>query len=105
MSDYHINVLYSDDDGSYVADIPDPNGPVPSVAHSRLRRAKNHPKSLSTERAGFEPAMEFNPHTRLAGECLQPLGHLSSRLEASVASVRCEHQSAGASAAGTDAAR
>ena len=29
------------------------------------------------ERAGFEPAMEFNPHTRLAGECLQPLGHLS----------------------------
>jgi site-specific DNA recombinase len=31
------------------------------------------------ERAGFEPAMEFNPHTRLAGECLQPLGHLSPR--------------------------
>ena len=32
------------------------------------------------ERAGFEPAMEFDPHTRLAGECLQPLGHLSLRL-------------------------
>ena len=32
-----------------------------------------------TERAGFEPAMECNPHTRLAGECLQPLGHLSWR--------------------------
>jgi site-specific DNA recombinase len=31
------------------------------------------------ERAGFEPAMEFDPHTRLAGECLQPLGHLSRR--------------------------
>ena len=31
------------------------------------------------ERAGFEPAMEFDPHTRLAGECLQPLGHLSWR--------------------------
>ena len=29
------------------------------------------------ERAGFEPAMGFYPHTRLAGECLQPLGHLS----------------------------
>jgi hypothetical protein len=29
------------------------------------------------EREGFEPSMEFNPHTRLAGECLQPLGHLS----------------------------
>ncbi|HWY17652.1 MAG TPA: type II toxin-antitoxin system HicB family antitoxin [Solirubrobacteraceae bacterium] len=23
MSDYHINVLYSDEDGGYVADIPD----------------------------------------------------------------------------------
>jgi predicted RNase H-like HicB family nuclease len=23
MSDYHINVFYSDEDGSYVADIPD----------------------------------------------------------------------------------
>jgi hypothetical protein len=29
------------------------------------------------ERAGFEPAMERDAHTRLAGECLQPLGHLS----------------------------
>jgi hypothetical protein len=34
-------------------------------------------KPAKTERAGFEPAMEFDPHTRLAGECLQPLGHLS----------------------------
>ena len=23
MSDYHINVFYSDDDGGYIADIPD----------------------------------------------------------------------------------
>ena len=29
------------------------------------------------ERAGFEPARELAPPTRLAGECLQPLGHLS----------------------------
>jgi site-specific DNA recombinase len=36
------------------------------------------------ERAGFEPAMEFNPHTRLAGECLQPLGHLSWTSEEAV---------------------
>ncbi len=28
--------------------------------------------------------MEFNPHTRLAGECLQPLGHLSLRSGGSV---------------------
>jgi hypothetical protein len=39
---------------------------------------------LKTERAGFEPAMEFNPHTRLAGECLQPLGHLSLGRDASL---------------------
>jgi hypothetical protein len=38
----------------------------------------SHFKQMA-ERAGFEPAMEFNPHTRLAGECLQPLGHLSKR--------------------------
>ena len=32
---------------------------------------------LMAEREGFEPSMEFNPHTPLAGERLQPLGHLS----------------------------
>ena len=31
------------------------------------------------EREGFEPSMGREPHTRLAGECLQPLGHLSRR--------------------------
>jgi hypothetical protein len=48
---------------------------------SRLRDQRRGRRALGltskTERAGFEPAMEFNPHTRLAGECLQPLGHLS----------------------------
>src|ERR671922_236348 len=34
---------------------------------------------VETEREGFEPSMEREPHTRLAGECLQPLGHLSAR--------------------------
>ncbi len=29
------------------------------------------------EKEGFEPSMEYNPHTPLAGERLQPLGHLS----------------------------
>ena len=36
-----------------------------------------------TEREGFEPSMEVSPHTRLAGECLQPLGHLSGRVDGS----------------------
>ena len=34
-------------------------------------------KSHSAEREGFEPSRELAPPTRLAGECLQPLGHLS----------------------------
>src|SRR4051794_30762025 len=32
---------------------------------------------LMAEREGFEPSRELAPPTRLAGECLQPLGHLS----------------------------
>ena len=36
------------------------------------------------ERAGFEPAKECEPLTRLAGECLQPLGHLSGQVGGSL---------------------
>jgi hypothetical protein len=32
---------------------------------------------LLAEREGFEPSVESNPHTRLAGEHHRPLGHLS----------------------------
>src|SRR5215213_6389205 len=46
-----------------------------------MRRARQAPVlGAETERAGFEPAREREPPTRLAGECLQPLGHLSGRL-------------------------
>jgi hypothetical protein len=38
----------------------------PVDATFRLSEAKNSYKTAETERAGFEPAMEFNPHTRLA---------------------------------------
>ena len=47
--------------------------------HGARQKTSVYAASTETERAGFEPAMEFNPHTRLAGECLQPLGHLSWR--------------------------
>ena len=33
------------------------------------------------EREGFEPSVESNPHTRLAGEHHRPLGHLSNLAE------------------------
>ena len=32
------------------------------------------------EREGFEPSVEYNPHTRLAGEHHRPLGHLSRKI-------------------------
>ena len=34
---------------------------------------------IMAEREGFEPSVEFYPHTRLAGEHHRPLGHLSTQ--------------------------
>ncbi len=61
-----------------------PPSPMAAVCGSR-QEPLIQAVSAGTERAGFEPAMEFDPHTRLAGECLQPLGHLSRRSGVSVA--------------------
>ncbi len=43
----------------------------------RAESAIAHAAGDGTEREGFEPSRELAPPTRLAGECLQPLGHLS----------------------------
>ena len=45
MTDYHINVFYSDEDGGYIADIPDLDacsafGDTPEQALSEVERAK-----------------------------------------------------------------
>lgn len=45
MSDYHINIFYSEEDGGYIADIPDLEacsafGETPEEALSELERAK-----------------------------------------------------------------
>ena len=45
MSDYHINIFYSEEDAAYVADIPDLDacsalGPTPEEALSEVGRAK-----------------------------------------------------------------
>ncbi len=45
MSDYHINIFYSDEDGGYIADIPDLEacsafGITPEEALAELSRAK-----------------------------------------------------------------
>jgi predicted RNase H-like HicB family nuclease len=36
MTDYHINMSHSDEDGGYIADIPDLRGARPSAALLRL---------------------------------------------------------------------
>ena len=45
MKDYHINIFYSEEDGAYVADIPDLDacsafGETPEAALAELERAK-----------------------------------------------------------------
>ncbi len=45
MSDYHINIFYSEEDGGYIADIPDLEscsafGETPEQALAELERAK-----------------------------------------------------------------
>ncbi len=56
---------------------PEPAGNRAENRADPVFRGLRSYENKMAERAGFEPAMEFNPHTRLAGECLQPLGHLS----------------------------
>ena len=46
MSDYHINLFYSDDDGGYIADIPDLEacsafGGSPEEALAEVEKAKD----------------------------------------------------------------
>jgi predicted RNase H-like HicB family nuclease len=46
MSDYHINIFYSDEDGGYIADIPDLDscsafGTSPDAALSEVEIAKS----------------------------------------------------------------
>ena len=45
MTDYHINIFYSDEDGGYIADIPDLEacsafGATPAEALAELEQAK-----------------------------------------------------------------
>jgi predicted RNase H-like HicB family nuclease len=45
MSDYHVNIFYSDEDGGYIADIPDLDscsafGETPEHALDEVQRAK-----------------------------------------------------------------
>ena len=45
-------------------------------------RDNSRPSCAMAERRGFEPPSQFYPTNRLAGGCLQPLGHLSKSIPA-----------------------
>ena len=58
MADYHINIFYSEADGGYIADIPDPEacsafGATPEQALAELAHAKA--AWLETARAEGKP--------------------------------------------------
>ncbi len=63
MSDYHINIFYSEEDGGYIADIPDREacsafGATPAEALTELERAKE--AWMESARANGKPIPE--PH-------------------------------------------
>ena len=58
MSDYHINIFYSEEDGGYIADIPDLDacsalGSTPEEALAEVTRAKE--AWLSAAREAHKP--------------------------------------------------
>jgi predicted RNase H-like HicB family nuclease len=58
MTDYHINIFYSDEDGGYIADIPDLDscsafGDTPEQALAELEQAKQ--AWLETARQAGKP--------------------------------------------------
>ena len=58
MKDYHINIFWSDEDGGYIADIPDLEacsafGATPAQALAEVERAKV--AWLAAARAGGKP--------------------------------------------------
>jgi len=75
MSDYHINVFWSDEDDCYIADIPDlefcsAHGETPEEALSEVLVAKRawlavaEERGLSIPKARYRPAQ---PPSRAAG--------------------------------------
>ena len=73
MKDYHINVFWSDEDGSYVADIPDlfpcsASGDSPEEALAQVLVAKEAWLEAARERGLAIPEPAYRPEAaRVAG--------------------------------------
>jgi len=66
MKDYHINVFYSDDDGGYIADIPDLKycsafGESPEEAVRQVQIAKGEWLKVAKERGKPIPKPRYRP--------------------------------------------
>ena len=66
MSDYHINIFYSDKDGGYIADIPDlvacsAFGETPERALAELERAKEAWLGAAREAGKPIPTPRYRP--------------------------------------------
>ncbi|MFQ5629360.1 MAG: type II toxin-antitoxin system HicB family antitoxin [bacterium] len=66
MSDYHINVLFSEEDGGYIADIPDLKhcsafGETPELALKEVLRAKAAWLDVANENNKPVPAPRYRP--------------------------------------------
>ncbi len=66
MSDYHINVFFSEDDGGYIADIPDLDtcsafGETPEQAVAEVLRAKEAWLAVATEAGHGIPEPRYRP--------------------------------------------
>lgn len=66
MRDYHINIFYSEEDGGYVADIPDLEacsafGATPELALTALREAKDAWIAAAREAGKPIPPPRYRP--------------------------------------------
>jgi predicted RNase H-like HicB family nuclease len=66
MSDYHINVFYSEEDGAYVADIPDLEscsafGSSPEEALAEVEQAKRAWLAVALEAGSPIPKPRYRP--------------------------------------------
>lgn len=66
MTDYHINIFYSDEDGGYIADIPDLEacsafGLTPSEALAELEQAKEAWLVVARETGKPVPSPRYRP--------------------------------------------
>ena len=69
MSDYHINLFYSDEDGGYIADIPDLEacsafGATPHEALDEVLRAKEAWLQAARDRGHEIPQPRYRPALR-----------------------------------------